>query len=224
MNLAMVVVAAGRGARFGGDKLAEKLGSRTVLETSLEALRRAFPKAPLVVVVPPERKENWIERLAENYSECQVVAGGPRRQDSVQNGVRSAAALGAEVVAIHDAARPLVDPQDVKGVVWAIGDAPAAILSAPVIDTVKHIDNDGMIVDTVSRDDLRLALTPQVFKVEALERAWGQVAEDQVWTDESMLLELVGIPVRSVVAQFPNPKLTGTTDLQFLRALKGTLS
>ena len=222
MNLAMVVVAAGRGARFGADKLAEMLAEKTVLETALESLRRAMPDAPTVVVVPPERVGRWRRQLGSSFPNAVVVGGGQRRQDSVRIGVRTAAEAKADVVAIHDAARPLVDPEDVKGVVWALGDGPGAVLTAQAVDTVKRVDAEGVIVETIARRDLRLAQTPQVFTVSALEEAWAQTGDDVEWTDESALLEANGHRVRSVVARHPNPKLTKDSDLRFLRALQGT--
>jgi 2-C-methyl-D-erythritol 4-phosphate cytidylyltransferase len=221
MNLALVCVGAGRGQRYGGDKLAELLGDKTVLETALAALLRAFPDAPLFVVVPPNRLEEWGKRIASGFPGARLVAGGERRQDSVRSGVELAAAGGADVVAVHDGARPLVDPRDVKGVVWALGSAAASLLVAPVTDTVKRVVGSGEVVETVPREDLRLAQTPQVFRIAALTRAWQEVDFQCEWTDESSMLESLGMPVRSVLAQHANPKLTSDVDLSLMRALAG---
>jgi 2-C-methyl-D-erythritol 4-phosphate cytidylyltransferase len=219
VKLALVCVGGGRGARFGGDKLAEKIGDHTVLELSLGALERAFAEAPQFVVVPAVRLEDWRQRLESRFPRAELVAGGPRRQDSVRAGVERASELGAEVVAIHDAARPLVDPRDVKGVVWALGAAAGAVLCGRVNDTVKRIDSSGFVCETIDREDLRLAQTPQVFRISALFRAWAEDDGHHQWTDEAALLESVGMPVRSVVAQHPNPKLTTEGDLRVMRAL-----
>jgi 2-C-methyl-D-erythritol 4-phosphate cytidylyltransferase len=134
-------------------------------------------------------------------------------------GVMRASELAADVVAIHDAARPLVDPQDVKGVVWALGDAAGAVLCSRVVDTVKRVDSDGLVLETLSRIDLRLAQTPQVFQTSALFRVWNEVDQNREWTDEASMLESIGMPVRSVVAQHPNPKLTTDRDLIVMRHL-----
>jgi 2-C-methyl-D-erythritol 4-phosphate cytidylyltransferase len=216
----MVIAAAGRGERFGGDKLSERLARATVLEASLGSLERAFPAAPSVVVVRSDRLGFWADLLAESHPRCRVLVGGPRRQDSVRIGVRAVAEDGADVVAIHDAARPLVDPGDVRNVVTALGDAAGAIVSAAVPDTVKRIDGAGLVIETIPRDDLWLAQTPQVFHVRALEEAWGRVDEGFEWSDEAMLLEHLGMTVRGVVARHPNPKLTDPSDLTLLRALE----
>jgi 2-C-methyl-D-erythritol 4-phosphate cytidylyltransferase len=219
LNLALVCVGAGRGERFGSDKLTEALGDRTVLEVALAALARAFPNAPLLVVVPALGLAEWQERIAVSLPSAQLVAGGERRQDSVRAGVERAAEAGADVVAVHDGARPLVDPADVKAVVWALGSAAGSVLVAPVTDTVKRIEGSGEVIETVPRDDLRLAQTPQVFRVAALVRAWQEADVGQEWTDEAAMLESLGMPVRSVVAERPNPKLTTDLDLLLIRAL-----
>jgi 2-C-methyl-D-erythritol 4-phosphate cytidylyltransferase/2-C-methyl-D-erythritol 2,4-cyclodiphosphate synthase len=221
VRLASVCVGAGVGARFGGDKLAEDLGGGSVLGTSLEALRSAYPDAPMVVVLAEDRLVYWRDRLLPDLPDLQLVAGGRRRQDSVRAGVERAARDGAEVVVVHDAARPLVDRSDILAVVDGLGEAAGAILTATVPDTVKRIDVDHRVIGTLSREDLRLALTPQVFRVTALIEAWRLADSDQEWTDESALLESAGLTVHSVDARHPNPKLTTTSDLRLLRALLG---
>jgi 2-C-methyl-D-erythritol 4-phosphate cytidylyltransferase/2-C-methyl-D-erythritol 2,4-cyclodiphosphate synthase len=221
VKLATVCVGAGVGARFGGDKLAEDLGAGLVLESSLETLRGALPEAPMVVVVAKDRLGFWRDRLIPDSPELQLVAGGRRRQDSVRAGVELAARDGAEAVVVHDAARPLVDRSDILAVVDALGEAAGAILTAAIPDTVKRIDFDHRVIDTLPRDDLRLALTPQVFRVAALIEAWGSTDGGGEWTDESALLESVGMTVHCVDALHPNPKLTRASDLRLLNALMG---
>jgi 2-C-methyl-D-erythritol 4-phosphate cytidylyltransferase len=224
MNLAFVCVGAGRAVRFGGDKLAELLGSRTVFATALGALARAVPEAPMVVVVGEAMIDFWRDRLSPEFQQARFVSGGDRRQDSVRAGVLFAAQAGAELVAVHDAARPLVNPADVETVISAVGGAAGAILSARVSDTVKRVDGNNMVVDTLPRDRLRSALTPQVFQIAALMEAWQRADFKREWTDEAALLESAGIPVRSVLARHPNPKVTTESDLQFVRAMMGSLS
>jgi 2-C-methyl-D-erythritol 4-phosphate cytidylyltransferase len=224
MNLAFVCVGAGRGVRFGGDKLAEMLGPRTVFASALMALSKATPEALMVVVVAETHLEFWRENLVPDFPQARFVGGGDRRQDSVRAGVLYAAQAGAEVVAIHDAARPLVDPADVQAVIAAVGGAEGAVLSARVSDTVKRVDGSDMVIDTLSRDRLRFALTPQVFQIATLLEVWQRADFKRVWTDEAALLESVGIPVRSVLARHPNPKVTTEADLRVLRAMVGSLS
>jgi 2-C-methyl-D-erythritol 4-phosphate cytidylyltransferase len=221
MNLAFVCVGAGRGVRFGGDKLAEMLGSSTVFATALGSLARAVPGALMVVVVGDARFEFWRDHLSPRFPQARFVRGGDRRQESVREGVFYAAQAGAEVVAVHDAARPLVDSADVQAVISALGGSAGAILTARVSDTVKRVDGDEMVVDTLSRDRLRFALTPQVFRIATLMEVWQRADPKREWTDEAALLESAGIPVRSVLARHPNPKVTTEADLRVARAMIG---
>ncbi len=108
------------------------------------------------------RIESWRELLAARFPDAELVAGGDRRQDSVRAGVARAVAGGADVVAVHDAARPAVDPEDVKWVVKALGSAGGAVLCGVVEDAVKRVDGSGLVLETMDRAELRLAQTPQV--------------------------------------------------------------
>lgn len=219
MKLVMVCVGGGRGERFGSDKLAAELGGSTVLETSLTRLRTAFPTAPLAVVLPKATLSAWRARLEPHLGDLLWVAGGPRRQDSVRAGVEVVAGRGVDSVLVHDAARPLVDPQDVRRVVAALEDADGAVLCGPVVDTVKRVDELGVVVETVDRTELRLAQTPQVCRLASLRRAWTTLNPGAEVTDEAMLLEQTGMTVRTVLGRRPNPKLTLPEDLELVRRL-----
>jgi 2-C-methyl-D-erythritol 4-phosphate cytidylyltransferase/2-C-methyl-D-erythritol 2,4-cyclodiphosphate synthase len=215
----MVCVGGGRGERFGGDKLAADLGGRPVLAVTLAALRAACPSARLVAVLPADRLETWRRRLVGEPPGLELVAGGLRRQDSVRAGVEAAATAGAEVVAVHDAARPLVAAADVRRTVAGLAGADGAVLCGVVHDTVKRVAPDGRVVATIERDALRLAQTPQVVWVAALRRAWEVLDPDVELTDEAAMLEAAGLLVRAVDASSPNPKLTTADDLAVIRAL-----
>ena len=217
MKLAVVIAAAGRSRRCGFDKLAASLGGATVLERSVGALRAALPTSPTVVVVDDDRVDHWRYCL----SSCEVIAGGPRRQDSVRLGVEKAAELDAEIVAIHDGARPLVHPEDVTRVIESLGGGDAVILCARVTDTIKRVAASELVEETVERDRLRLAQTPQVFRIAALEAAWGRQDPTSVWTDEAALLEIAGGKVLTVISNHANPKLTTAEDLKLMRLMIG---
>ena len=217
MKLAIVIAAAGRSARFGSDKLAAFLGKGTVLECSIQALRTALPTSLMVVVVEDDRVDHWRAEL----SSCEVIGGGPRRQDSVRLGIERAAELGAEIVAVHDGARPLIHPNDVSRVIDALGDGAAAILCDGVSDTVKRVDGDNVIVETIDRDRLRLAQTPQVFRIAALRNAWKTQDPSRDFSDEASMIEAGGGKVRCVMAEHPNPKVTASGDLDLVRLMEG---
>ncbi len=216
-GIGIVCVGAGRGERFGGDKLAVALPGGTVLERSLAALAEALPSSPLAVVLPAGRMSWWAPRLSRSFPDARLVAGGTRRQDSVQLGVQAILDTGVEFVLVHDAARPLVHPDDIVHVARMVGQAPGVILCRRIPDTVKRVDAQGWVVKTLDRTDLRLALTPQGFQIDRLVRAWRMMDRAVTWTDEGMLLEMAGDPVMMVEALHPNPKLTTRSDLVWIR-------
>ncbi|MBV9356130.1 MAG: 2-C-methyl-D-erythritol 4-phosphate cytidylyltransferase [Chloroflexi bacterium] len=207
-DAAIVIVAGGASTRMGFDKAWADLGGQPLLARSL-ATARALRPAELVLVVAESRLPE-ARRLAPDA--C-VVAGGERRRDSVANGV---AASTAPWVAIHDAARALVEARlFVEGFLHARTTG-AALPALPVKDTIKHV-REGRVHATLVRADHVLVQTPQVFDRRLLARALA-ASEDDV-TDEATLVERLG----SVVTIFPgderNFKITTPFDLALARWL-----
>ncbi len=219
-KIGIVCVAGGRGKRFGGDKLAEFLGTTTVLESSLTALRCALPSSPVAVVVPAERMSFWRDRLQGTWADTHCIEGGVRRQDSVKRGVEAIADNEIEIVVIHDGARPLVNPEDIRAAVTGLGVADGCILGQSAADTVKRVNSRGEVLETIDRQTIVLAQTPQVFRVPSLSRAWEVGDFEKEWTDEGALLESLGMRVGTVIARHANPKLTTEGDLALLKALE----
>ncbi len=215
-RVAVIVVAAGAGVRFGGDKLTARLAGVSVLDRSVRAMRAALPAAPLVLVVRPEQADEV--RGAWEARGVLVTSGGDRRQDSVRNGVEALQPGDDAVVVIHDAARPFVPARDVLAVVAAAVEGGAAVLVAPVVETVKEVDESARIVRTVPRDRLARALTPQAFRAGVLRRAWAAAAGAD-WTDEAALVEAAGVEVRAVRGDPRNLKVTTPEDLLLLEGL-----
>lgn len=148
------------------------------------------------------------------------VRGGVERQDSMQAGLASLpGSIG--IVAVHDAARCLVDPEDVARVVDAARASGAAILAARVADTLKRVAGD-RIVETPDRADYWAAQTPQVFRRDWLEEAIRAAAQTgRRATDDAALVEALGRAVQVVEARHPNPKITRPEDLVLARVLLG---
>jgi len=214
--VAVVVVAAGSAVRFGADKLQARLGGATVVQHAARSMGTALPGVRGVVVGRADRLGEF-ERLAAELG-WRAVAGGPRRQDSVRLGFAALAPDDEEVVVIHDGARPFVPPADVHAVVTAAAATGAALLVAPMADTVKRLDEAGRVVGTVPRQDLARALTPQAFRAGVLRRAW-ELAEAGEWTDEAALVEAAGFPVRGVPGDPRNLKVTSPADLELLAGM-----
>lgn len=213
-DLGIVVVAAGASRRFGCEKLSRVVAGKTILEHSVRCLRQVYPHAPLVVVVRREELPSWQSR----FPYAQLVAGGDFRQDSVRRGVEALNLPPHGLVLIHDGARPYVPAKDVKAVVAAAQEVGAAILVAPVADTLKEVDTQGLVVATAPRERLVRSLTPQVFRRKLLQEAW-QGAEGRSWTDEAALLESLGYPVKTVPGDAGNLKVTYPEDMRLLRGL-----
>jgi 2-C-methyl-D-erythritol 4-phosphate cytidylyltransferase/2-C-methyl-D-erythritol 2,4-cyclodiphosphate synthase len=209
--VAIIVVAAGTSTRFGKDKLDAQIAGQSVLERAVAAVRAAFPDAPLALVVRADQAEPaervWGPRGAL------VVAGGAHRQDSVHKGFDALEPADDTVVLIHDAARPFVPVDDVRHVASVAAEAGAALLAAPVVDTLKRLRSDGSVETTVPRDRLARALTPQAFRADVLRRAWAAAGE-AVWSDEAALVERVGGEVIAVSGDPRNVKVTHPEDLE----------
>lgn len=198
-----VVVAAGSGSRFGGAKQYQPLGGRRVLDWSLEAARAAADG--LVVVVPPDRV-----RDAEPLADA-VAAGGGTRSASVRAGLE-AVPDDAEVVVVHDGARPLAGAALFAAVVAAVRDgADAAVPGVPLADTLRW--RTGGVAD---RDGLVAVQTPQAFRASALRAAHAGGGEA---TDDASLVEAAGGKVVVVDGSAENLKITNPHDLAVAEAL-----
>ena len=203
-----IVVAGGGGLRFGGPKQFEDLHGRRVLDWSVAAARDACDG--VVVVVPADR-------LA---GETGAVAGGATRSASVRAGL-VAVPGDAEIVVVHDAARPLAGADLFHRTVAAVRDgADAAIPGVPVTDTVKQVE-DGRVVATVDRSRLVAVQTPQAFRAAVLRQAHAGEpdADGPEATDDAALVEALGGRVMVVDGDPRNLKLTSPDDLVVARAL-----
>lgn len=223
--VAALVLAAGRGERLAQavPKAFVPLAGRTLVERSIRALA-ASGRIDRIVPVVAERDraafEALVPRLADVTGLAPAVVGGVERQDSMRAGLAS---LPPEIgwVAVHDAARCLVDPGDVARVIEAARSTGAAILGAPVHDTLKRVEGD-RIVGTPDRRAHWAAQTPQVFRRDWLEAAIEAAARaGRLATDDAALVEAIGHAVSIVEARSPNPKITRPEDLVTARALLG---
>jgi 2-C-methyl-D-erythritol 4-phosphate cytidylyltransferase len=204
-----IVVAAGVGSRFGGERPKQyaPLGDRRVLDWSLATAAASCDG--VVVVVPPDRVEE-AEPLADV-----VVAGGATRSDSVRSGLAAVPLRGVDVILVHDAARPLASAALFDRVIAAVRDgADGAIPGVPVTDTIKRLAGD-LVVETVERDDLVAVQTPQGFRADLLRRAHEAGGSA---TDDAALIEALGGQVVAIAGEDVNRKLTTPADLVWAAA------
>lgn len=217
MSVAALVLAAGRGERFGSElpKAFAQLAGRPILVRALAALA-ATPEIgrvqPVVAAAELPRLAALAGLLAAIPKLAPAVAGGAARQDSMRAGL-AALPLQVRFVAVHDAARPLVRPADVSRVVAAARAHGAAILATRATDTVKQV-RGGIVVATPPREECWVAQTPQVFRVELLREALAKAEADGVnATDDAQLVERLEIPVHVVEGDPSNFKITRRADL-----------
>ncbi len=212
-----IVVAAGRGERFGAGtpKQFVRVERKTVLQHALHALWDAFPFAGMVVAVPPgrEKKRELLDRF-ERDDRVRLVAGGKSRTASVRAALRAVPAR-AEIVLVHDAARPRVSGRLVAAVVEGARRHGACVPVLRPADTVKELDGKGRVRRTLDRSALGLVQTPQGFRREVLLRAFRRCGRRE-FTDDAALVEAAGGDVFSVPGDTENSKITTAADLERL--------
>jgi 2-C-methyl-D-erythritol 4-phosphate cytidylyltransferase/2-C-methyl-D-erythritol 2,4-cyclodiphosphate synthase len=215
-----IIAAGGRGVRLGGTQPKQflSLGGRTILQRSVDALLSSDDIAELVVALPPDLVKNVPEYLRGRSKPIAIVEGGARRQDSVANAFKIVSGR-ADIVVIHDAARPFVTADVVRRTVDAAAEHGAAIAAIPATDTVKRSGAGGLIRETIPRAEIFLAQTPQAFRTSVLRDALAQAGSQFDATDEAALAEQAGHPVRLVEGDPRNLKITTTDDLMMAERL-----
>jgi 2-C-methyl-D-erythritol 4-phosphate cytidylyltransferase / 2-C-methyl-D-erythritol 2,4-cyclodiphosphate synthase len=224
MKVTAIVAAGGRGLRLGADRPKQFLaiGGRSILEISVAALAGSARVSEIVVALPPDRLAGAGSGWSPLPTPLTFVAGGARRQDSVANAFAKASP-DADVIVIHDAARPFVTAALIARTIDAAHTHGAAIAAMAVRDTVKQAgdpDRDGSrpIRATIPRDTVFLAQTPQAFRRDVLARALHDGRSIDA-TDEAMLVERLGLPVHVVDGDAHNIKITTQSDLATAEAL-----
>lgn len=216
-----VVPAAGSSTRMEGqDKMLLELGGRPVLLRALEALEACQLIREIVVVTRADLvvPVSQLCRTARLEKVTQVVTGGDTRTLSVLAGVRSASPE-AELIAVHDGARPFVTQEVLEEVIRKAAACGAAAPAVPVKDTVKRA-RDGLVTATLDRAELRAVQTPQVFQVDLIKTALQKALEDGAeLTDDCAAVERLGIGVALTEGDYCNLKLTTPEDLAVAEAL-----
>jgi 2-C-methyl-D-erythritol 4-phosphate cytidylyltransferase len=225
MNIA-IIAAAGAGTRMASDRPKQflQLAGTPVIIHTLKVFEQCESINEVILVLPAAESAGFLS-LAGKFGlrkVARVVPGGVTRADSVKRGLTAIRAPTAEIVVVHDGVRPFVTVEEVDAVVTAAQTDGAAILVAPVTDTIKQV-GDGRVVQTLDRGGLRRALTPQCFRYELLRDAYQQAdVNDPLLTDESALVEQLGISVSVVEGSARNIKITTLEDLAIAEAILAT--
>ncbi len=218
-----IIVAAGKGTRMGPgvDKLFLELSGCPLVGHTWRRFDQADCIDEILMVVR-DGVQAAFARLAREQGfkkPFRLVAGGKERQDSVWNGL-CALAAGAEIVAVQDAARPCTGPALIAATIEAARQVGAAVAAQPITDTIKESGDGQLIERTLDRSRLWAVQTPQTFRVEVLRRALALVRQRGLLvTDDTAACELIGQPVRLVVSNLPNPKVTRPQDVPYVELL-----
>ena len=217
-KLTAVILAAGSGTRMRSDvaKQSIEICGESVLRRSVSAFNRAREVDDIIVVCRACDIDAVRADLGQDFVKLSLlIVGGSTRFESARIGFFAAEGC-SEFVAIHDAARCLITPEQIDAVARAAFDTGAATAATAVTDTLKRVGADREITETVPRSDLYGAQTPQIFKSELYERALGCYSGDgSEITDDNMLLERIGVPVSVVDTGRENIKITTPEDLAY---------
>jgi 2-C-methyl-D-erythritol 4-phosphate cytidylyltransferase len=219
----VILPAAGKSTRFQDreKKPFANLDGRAVWLRSAELFVTRSDVSQCLIVVAPEDEELFRRRYTANlaFMNVKIVPGGRERVDSVANALERVSD-DCDYVAIHDAVRPCLLPEQINAVFAAAVATGAAILAVPIADSVKRATANGRIECTVPRERLWLAQTPQVFRKDWLLAAYGQRNRlPQPITDDAQLVEAAGHPVQIVEGHPTNIKITTKADLQLAEAI-----
>jgi len=210
-EITAILVAAGSSKRMGFDKLAALLNGKPVIQRTLDAFLACEEITEILVICPPER----FELLDQTTFTKPVrrIDGGAERHLSVANGL-AAVSPTAELIAVHDAARPLVSQTDILATIAAAKSHGAASLARRVTETLKRSDPEGFTLSAVSRENLWFIETPQIFRTELIQSAYANVIKQGISvTDETSALETISIKTQLIASTSPNPKITTPADL-----------
>ncbi|HEU4596959.1 MAG TPA: 2-C-methyl-D-erythritol 4-phosphate cytidylyltransferase [Pyrinomonadaceae bacterium] len=226
MNIA-IIAAAGQGTRAGGGRAKQfrEISGTPIIIHTLRRFEQCSSIGEILVVVPAGEQAELLALAARHGLRklSRVVAGGATRTESVWRGLQTVRAATAGIVAVHDGVRPFVTPEEIDRTVEEAARSGAAVLAAPVVDTIKEVEA-GRVKGTPERGRLWRALTPQCFRYELLRRAYERaLAEGSQATDDSALVERLGAEISIVEGDARNVKITTAEDIAFAEMmLKGS--
>jgi len=225
-QVAAVVVAAGQGVRVGGDlpKQFRRVAGQTLLERALSA----FADVPNIAFVQPVVRPNdlaLVRALSHDLNVLEPVSGGTTRQASVRAGLEALLPRSPDIVLVHDAARPFASADLIARAIAAVEKTGAAVPALPATDTVKRVDEAGMVAATVDRNAIRLVQTPQAFAFPALLQAHRDAAAQgrSDFTDDAALAEWAGMKVSVFAGEPGNIKLTTPEDFARAEAVQSAV-
>ena len=217
-KVSAIILAAGSGSRFGAKKQFKKLNENPIWVYSLNTFIRSECVDELILVIPNDSLETLKKSQAftslNKKNNIKLVSGGESRKDSVINGLRVVKKAN-NIVCIHDAARPFIKIAYIKNSIDACSEFDGAIIAVPTVDTVKKVDNN-LIKNTINRESLWMAQTPQTFKKGKLLYAIKNSSHLNI-TDESMLMEEANFKIKLIEGDQYNFKITNEIDWELAK-------
>lgn len=218
----MIIAAAGQGKRMASDrnKVLLTLAGESILARTVKQIAACAEVDELILVAAAgeERLLEEIGNAAGRFS-CKVVTGGAERQHSIANAL-AVTSETADVILVHDGARPLVSPECISEIIAAARCYRAAVTAVPVKDTIKQADEQEMVAATPERGKLWAVHTPQGFEAALLRDAYARAQQDGILaTDDAALVERLGVKVKLVRGSYKNIKVTTPDDLTIAAAL-----
>ncbi len=223
MNSA-IIAAAGSGTRFGAEKPKQflEIAGKPLIFHTLDRFENCPSIDEIILVLSSNEIENF-QNLIKDYNFAKlkkIVVGGKTRAESVFKGLQ-AVNENCETVAVHDGARPLISTEEISRTIEKAKETGAACLTAKITDTIKKI-SDGKITETIDRETLRRALTPQCFQIEILRQAFKDIDLSEAVTDECFLVERAGFEIAAVEGSAKNIKITTPEDFVLAEILLQT--
>ena len=217
-KVSVIILAAGSGSRFGEKKQFKELNKKPIWVYSLNTFIRSKCIDELILVIPNDSLETLKKSQAftslNKKNNIKLVSGGESRKDSVINGLRVVKKAN-NIVCIHDAARPFIKISYIKNSIDACSEFDGAIIAVPTVDTVKKVDNN-LIKNTINRESLWMAQTPQTFKKGKLLYAIKNFSHLNI-TDESMLMEEANFKIKLIEGDQYNFKITNEIDWELAK-------
>lgn len=220
MKCVAIIPAAGIGTRFGGSmpKQFSEYESIPILIHTLKLFERINEVSSVIVAITPSWEEYTNEMVIVHGLKKvnKIIAGGLERQDSVSNALNTIEPNKYDIVLIHDAVRPFVSPELVKKIIITTKEYGAVVPALKPKETIKQIDENGMVIKTLDRNVLCAVQTPQGFKFDIINSAYKKAFENNYYgTDDAALVEYAGYLVKVIDGEETNIKITTQFDIQF---------
>lgn len=215
--ISVILAGGGKGRRLGGSpKAFLKLDRRPILYYSLEKFYKRAEE--IIIVLPPEYVDEWQVRVRARYKKVKVVPGGTHRQDSVMAGLNAIKNRGG-IVLIHDIARPFVSDNLIERLIYGAKRYGAAVPYIEPQDTIKK-KTGNFVETTLNRDNVICIQTPQAFKTDIIRKAYREAYRENFYsTDDSALVERLGVKVYLVEGERENIKITYPLDIEVAKGI-----